>query len=273
MRLGRTVRRMISGLAVVVLLYSLGQLYGIWVADKQDQQAFVQLAVQVQAAEEQADQMSAATESTHAMQQPTEAPANPSEQSILPQYAPVYRQNPDFCGWIRIEDTALDYPVMATPQEPEYYLRRSYTGADSRLGTPFLGAGCSLEPRSDNVLIYGHNIQNGTMFAPLLSYQEESFWREHPTISFDTLYETGEYAVAAVFLVDVSKNNEHFAFYDFINAGDNKAYETYINQCKALSLYETNVTPSPGDPLITLVTCSYHSANGRLVVVAAKQAM
>lgn len=124
-----------------------------------------------------------------------------AEPAMLPGYADLYAQNPDFFGWIYIEDTKLSYPVMFTPEEPEYYLHRAFDGSESSSGVPFLDASC---PEDDgNYLIYGHNMSGGTMFAPLLSYADESFYEEHPVIGFDTLYERGTYEIMAVFYSEV----------------------------------------------------------------------
>lgn len=187
---------------------------------------------------------------------------------ILPQYQALYEENSDFAGWIQIEDTKLNYPVMYTPDDPEYYLHRAFDHSDSISGTPFIGASGSLKPRSTNLMIYGHHMKNHTMFATLLEYQKEQFWREHPDIQFDTLFQTGTYEVMSVFFIDVTPNNGHFAFYDFIDLDTVEQYQEFVERCKQLSLYETGVFATASDHFITLVTCSYHDINGRFVVVA-----
>lgn len=188
--------------------------------------------------------------------------------TILPQYQALYEENSDFAGWIQIEDTELNYPVMYTPDDPEFYLHRAFDHSDSISGTPFIGQGCSLYPKSKNLIVYGHNMKNKTMFATLLAYQEEQFWRDHPDIQFDTLFQTGEYEVMSVFFIDVTPNNGHFAFYDFIDLDTVEQYQEFVERCKELSLYETGVSATASDHFITLVTCSYHDINGRFVVVA-----
>lgn len=82
-------------------------------------------------------------------------------------------QNPDFFGWISIEGTELNYPVMHTPKDEEYYLRRDFNGEDSQSGVPFLSASCY--EGCGNYLIYGHNMKNGSMFATLLAYADRDF--------------------------------------------------------------------------------------------------
>ena len=190
-----------------------------------------------------------------------------TEPEILAQYASVYEQNPDLFGWICIENTVLDYPVMHTPDDPEKYLRLSFEGETSTAGTPFMDAKCEID--SDNYIIYGHNMKNGTMFREILQYANKSYWQEHPMIRFDTLYEQGEYEVLAAFYDRVYYADENcFKFYRFIKAADKADYDNAIQNYKEKSLYDTGVTAEYGDKLITLVTCSYHEEHGRFVVVA-----
>ena len=197
-------------------------------------------------------------------------PEEEKEPEILPQYLALHGQNPDPFGWVSIEDTVLDYPVMYTPEEPEKYLRLSFTGEASTAGTPFMDANCALD--SDNYIIYGHNMKNGTMFREILQYADKSYWQEHPVIRFDTLYEQGEYEVLAAFYDRVYYSYEDcFKFYRFIKAADEADYDGAIRNYKEKSLYDTGVTAEYGDKLITLVTCAYHTENGRFVVVARKR--
>ena len=137
----------------------------------------------------------------------------------------------------------------------------------STAGTPFMDAKCEID--SDNYIIYGHNMKNGTMFREILQYANKSYWQEHPMIRFDTLYEQGEYEVLSAFYDRVYYADENcFKFYRFIKAADKADYDNAIQNYKEKSLYDTGVTAEYGDKLITLVTCSYHEEHGRFVVVA-----
>lgn len=187
--------------------------------------------------------------------------------TILPEFATLYERNPEFFGWLEIEGTQIDYPVMYTPNEPEKYLRANFQGQYSRSGTPFVDGSCTGE--SDNILIYAHNMSDKTMFHSLLNYQEKDYWRKHPTITFNTLYERNEYEVLAAFYDRVYYQNEKvFKFYQFIDAENEEDYRYAIEQFRKKSIYDTGVTAQYGDKLITLVTCAYHTDNGRFVVVA-----
>ena len=194
--------------------------------------------------------------------QATESP----EQTAFEKYAAVYEQNSDFVGWISIERTNIDYPVMQTIDNPNYYLKHSFEKQYSDYGVPYVQENCDLA-LSDNCVIYGHHMNNGTMFADLCKYESEDFYQEHKTIRFDTLSGFGEYEIIAVFKT-AAYSEQGFKYYHFTRAESAEDFDAYIAQCKALSLYDTGVTAEYGDKLITLSTCEYSRKNGRMVVVA-----
>lgn len=221
-------------------------------------------------------------ETEPAVTDPEQAPKNPqspgenapeehTEPGILPKYETVYRMNEDMFGWLSIDGTDFNYPVMHTPEDGEYYLRRGFDQNYSRSGVPFLDADC--ETGLGNYLIYGHNMNNGTMFAKLLSYQDQSYWKVHPVISFDTLYEEGDYEVIAAFYSRVFYKYETnvFRYYDYHDLTDPEVFQEYVDQVKMMSIYDTGIDAEYGDELLTLITCSYGSKNERFVVVARKQ--
>jgi sortase B len=188
---------------------------------------------------------------------------------MLENMAQLYEKNPEIAGWLKIEGTKLDYPVMYTPYDPEKYIDMDFEGNETRAGIPFMEDTCSFEPESDNLIIYGHNFKDGTMFRTLMSYEDEKFWKDHPQIQFSTLYENRTYEVLAAFYDRVYyKHEDVFKFYQFVNAENEEDYKEAINYYKTHSLYDTGVTAEYGDRLLTLVTCAYHEEFGRFVVVA-----
>lgn len=189
--------------------------------------------------------------------------------AILQQYTELLKENSEFGGWIRIPGTKIDYPVMFTPDEPEKYLNRSFLGEYSYKGVPFIGAGCSIAPRSQNIIIYGHHMKDGSMFATLERYKNEEFWHEHPTIYFSTLYEKGEYEVFAAIETDIYAAQD-LRCYSYINKSDQTDFKKYISAIQQASLYNTGIDVKYSDELLTLSTCSYHTNDGRFVVVAKK---
>lgn len=195
------------------------------------------------------------------------------EPQILAKYRTVYEMNHDMHGWLSIDGMQFSYPVMYTPEDEQYYLRRGFDGSYARSGVPFISADC--KPGTNNYLIYGHNMTNGTMFAQLLAYHDEAFWKEHPVINFDTLYEEGEYEIISVFYSRVFYLYETnvFRFYDYTDLSDPDVFSEYVGEVLDLSLYDTGVDVRYGDELITLITCSYDNRvpNERFVVVARKR--
>lgn len=185
-------------------------------------------------------------------------------------YSFFKEQNEDFLGWISIEGTKINYPVMYTPSDPEYYLRRAFDGSDSQSGVPFLDAQCT--DGCGNYLIYGHNMKNGTMFSSLLSYSEQKFWKAHPVIQFDTLTESGTYEIIAAFYSKVYQEGEPgFRYYRYTDLRDRTVFEEYLEEVINSSLYPTEIKTEYGDQLLTFSTCSYHTDGGRFVVVARKE--
>lgn len=198
--------------------------------------------------------------------QKTESPQ--SEQTAFEKYAAVYEQNSDFVGWISIDGTNIDYPVMQTVDNPNYYLKRNFEKQYSDYGVPYVQENCDFE-FSDNCVIYGHHMNNGTMFADLCKYADEDFYREHKTIRFDTLSGFGEYEIVAAFKT-IAYSEQGFKYYHFTRADSAEDFDAYIAKCKELSFYDTGVSTEYGDKLITLSTCEYSRTNGRMVVVAKK---
>lgn len=181
-------------------------------------------------------------------------------------YATLSAQNPDFVGWISIAGTNVDYPVMQSVTRPNYYLNHAFDGSESAYGVPYIQENCDLAT-ADNWILYGHHMKNGTMFADLCKYADADFYAEHKTIRFDTLSAYGTYEILAAFRT-VADAEEGFPYYRFVQAASPEDFAAYIAQCKALALYDTGVTAEYGEQLLTLSTCEYSRANGRMVVVA-----
>jgi len=201
----------------------------------------------------------------------TPAP-EPTAPTTLDRYQALHEQNPDMAGWIKIDGTPIDYPVMFTPEDSEYYLNHGFDKGESKSGVPFIDARCAVDPFGTNTIIYGHHMKNGTMFAGLMKYEDEDFYKAHPTVRFDTLYAEQEYEIIAVFRSRIYYQSDTvFKHYNFLNAADKADFDEYIENIMALALYDTGVTASYGDELLTLVTCAYHTENGQFVVVGRKQ--
>lgn len=194
----------------------------------------------------------------------------PNRFHVLPQFQEQYEKNPDIFGWISIDGTNVNYPVMFTPRDGEYYLHRNFDKKFESRGLPFLDENTDLQ-KSSNYLIYGHSMKDGTAFADLLYYESESFFEKHPVIHFNTIYQTGDYKIIGVLRSRVFNQNENvFKYYQFNYPATDDQYKNFIANVKKNSLYDTGESAFPGEQLVTLSTCSYHTKDGRLAVVAKK---
>ena len=181
----------------------------------------------------------------------------------------LYNINTDIIGWIQIDNTNINYPVM---QNGEFYLNKDFYKKSSSYGIPFLASYCNIQ-NSDNLIIFGHHMKNHKMFADLENYKSESYYNNHKTIKFYTL-ENGKtllntYEVIIAFKT-VAYSEEGFQYHTFYKASNEKEYNDYISKCKELELYDTGKTAKYGEKLITLSTCEYSQMNGRMVIIAKK---
>ena len=217
---------------------------------------------------ELADLVNAAAQ-TDAATEPAEQIPYSEEKMLLPELAELYQQNGDLVGWISIADTNINYPVMQSVNEPNFYLKHGFDKDYSDYGCPYVQEDCDVQEPSDNLVIYGHHMSNGSMFAHLEKFKNKDFWSEHRIITFNTLTDKQEYEIVAVFRTVVYTDSpEAFKFYRFIDAESANEFDDFIAKCKELSFYDTGVTAEYGDKLITLSTCEYSRNNSRLVVVA-----
>lgn len=191
----------------------------------------------------------------------------PPYMEILPQYEELHRENPDFWGWLTIPGTPIDYPVMFTPEEPEYYLHRAFDKSYAYSGCLFFGEGTY--PRGSHLLVYGHNMEdNETMLSTLPFYADPAYWEEHQTITFDTAVRQGTFRVMAAFYSKAYQGQGAFRYHLYPSLDHRETYEEYVEKAKESSLYDTGVTAEYGQRILTLSTCSTHTKNGRFAVVA-----
>ena len=183
----------------------------------------------------------------------------------------LQQENSDVVGFLEIENTNISYPVVQG-NDNEYYMTHNYKKEKSKNGAIFLDKDYDWNIPSNNYLIYGHNLNNGTMFQELLKYANESYYKEHPTISFTTADEEGVYDIISIFRSKVYYTSDNvFKYYFFINPKTKEEYNDYIKNIKEISLYNIEQTSDYGTQLITLSTCSYHVKDGRFVIVGAKK--
>lgn len=190
---------------------------------------------------------------------------------ILPEYQAIYQENQDFVGWIKIADTIIDYPVMQSKNDSEYYLNHTFSGEEDKNGTLFIDNRNDIVERSTNIIIYGHNMKSNAMFGSLKKYLDEEYWKNHKTIQFDTIYEKGTYEITAVCLGKVEYQDENvFRYYDFLNAESKKEFEAFKKNVEESAVLADKNPVKYGDELLTLSTCNHYVENGRLYIVARK---
>lgn len=187
---------------------------------------------------------------------------------VLNEYKVLYSKNQSLIGWIKIADTNIDYPVMQCGDN-EYYLTHNYTQDYDKNGSIFLDYNCNAYPKSTNLIIYGHHMSSGKMFGTLQKYENYNYYQKHSVITFDTIYEKGQYAVMYVFRDKIHMQDDiDFKYYEFVDCNSEEEFNSYMDYMKELSFYDTGISASFGDSLITLSTCDYNEKNGRFVVVA-----
>lgn len=245
-----------AGICLLLFIVSVFQIISHYANAHKAEEEFTQLAEIVGQAEDMPEE-------------DTDKTGETEEQSPLERYRELFNMNNDMAGWITVGGTQINYPVMYTPDNPDFYLKHNFEKEYSDYGVPYIAEHCDPIEPSDNIIIYGHHMKNGSMFTGLMEYESKEFYKDHKTVRFDMLTETAEYEIVTVFKTTVY-DDTGFKYYLFSNAEKPEEFTEYVEQCKSLALYDTGVTAEYGDKLITLSTCEYSRTNGRLVVVAKK---
>ncbi|MBN6206416.1 class B sortase [Ralstonia pickettii] len=186
-----------------------------------------------------------------------------SSQMIRSGFDRLLAQNDELVGWITIEDTQIDYPILKADNNNDY-LRRDFYKEYNILGSIFMDFRNDIASNDLNTIVYGHRTKDGSMFEGLTNYQDEEFFESHSTFTFDTLYESYEAEVFAVYIT--------LTDFDYIqtNFETTEQYEALLTEIEEKSIYDTDIEIGPTDRILTLSTCDYalDDNNGRLVVQA-----
>ena len=198
------------------------------------------------------------------------------EAEVLEKYKPFVALNGDMKGWVKIEDTNISYPVVQA-KDNEFYHRKNFDGEYDYYGVPYLDYECSInvDHISDNLIVYGHNIGNdGLMFNPLTYYKKLDFYKTHPVVQFDSIYQEGQYKIFGVFLTNAlpeQDNGNVFHYQRYVDFHDEAQFNEFINEVRKRSMWDIDVDVQPGDKLLTLSTCTYDfRPEERCVIVARK---
>ena len=188
----------------------------------------------------------------------------------LAEFAALYEQNPDIAGWLSIDGTIVDYPVMQTEKDDgEYYLRRDFTGASNQHGVPFVDERVDQKAPSTNTIIFGHNMKDGQMFGELINYRDLEYYKQHPVINYDSVYREGQYKIISIFITNtLPEHGPVFDYHNFINATSEENMAQFLNQLSLRTIINTGVDVNTSDTLLTLSTCTYEFNEARFVVVA-----
>ena len=199
----------------------------------------------------------------------TENADNLSDADVLPIYREMHEANENFAGWLYVDGTNLEYPIMQGPDN-KFYLSHDMDGAYDKYGMLILDQNCNIGYDCPQLIIYGHNVNSGKLFGELLFYKEEAYCNYHPQICFDTLYGRGTYTVFAAFTTTVNEAEKNGKMFSNWNFTDKKTYDDFVSWAKNNSLYQRDYTPKFGDEILSLVTCEHSDDEGRFIVFAAK---
>lgn len=191
------------------------------------------------------------------------------DRPILTEFEDLYNQNNDFVGWLEVVGTDINYPVMQTPNDPEYYLQRDFNKEEDTNGTLFVDYRCDIVNPTTNTIIFGHNMRSGKMFGGLKKYLDYDYYQSHKTIIFKSLYEEQEYEVVGVGLSQVGySDDDTYKYYEFIDAVTGAELQEFLDNIQSLSVFDETIDITSTDKLLTLSTCNSYKEDGRLFVVA-----
>ena len=194
--------------------------------------------------------------------------SDPNSKNILPLFNELYSKNNDIKGWIKIDDTKINYPVMQYTDN-EFYLKNDFDKKNNKYGIPFLDYENDIEDRDKNIIIYGHNMNDGQMFGDLIKYRNLDFYKKHPVIEFNSLYEKGKYKIIGGFITNTRpEHGEPFDYHNKINFETEEEFYEFIDDIKIRSFFDAPVDVAVEDNLLTLSTCTYEFTGARFVLVA-----
>lgn len=210
-----------------------------------------------------------------AKEEPEEENKEPAEiPDLLPEYKKIYAENEDLVGWLQIEGTNINYPVLQsdTEEDSQFYLTHSFAKKKDKNGSLFMDYRNDFLDRDTNIIIYGHNMKSGAMFGSLKRYLDKDYLDEHKKVQFDTIYEHGTYEVIGAFLSEVSYQDEYtFRYYNFLNARNESEFEAFrVNVMQLDAQKKGTLDAKYGDQLLTLSTCSSYTDEGRMFILAKK---
>lgn len=261
----KKIKIVLYSICLIIIVVAGWNLWSIYSSTKNSTELYDKLAQQAHAEDSTAEQWEYVdTEEEEVSYDPNVSSG--FDPVINPWIMELQKQNKELVGWISIADTRIDYPVMQTDEDTDFYLSHDFEKKKENHGTPYLDVNCKVD-KSDNLVIYGHNMKDGTMFHDLLEYRNADFCTQNGLIRFDTPEESGQYQVAFVMLISV-KEAEEFPYHQAIKFENEESFNDYLQKCEKYAVWSSTQKPVFGAKLLTLSTCEYTKNNGRLVVVA-----
>ena len=257
---------LLAVICAAVLVYSLYQGLIIYIPQKQEQHRFSELQQIAEQENREEKDRTEPSQGDNGRPQNESSSTSAGEAGQQLHFDDIAKINSDFRGWLRIDDTIIDYPVVKSPEsDPEYYLHRDFDKNYSFSGTPFIGAGA--DENSDAFVIYAHKMNNGSMFGTLDDYSHTDWAKQHADIEFDTPDEHRVYRVFAAVQTQVGGEDE-FKYYEKTGKLSDKEYNAFVKELRDISVIDIDDCPTNKKQILMLSTCSYHTENGRFVVAA-----
>ncbi len=185
-------------------------------------------------------------------------------------FTALLKRNPEVIGWIKIDDTDVDLPVMQREGDNSYYLKHDLDGNWDDLGLPYLDYECDID-QSRHLILYGHNMGVGdtVRFSSLQNYRDPDYYREHPVIELDSLNGGKYYKIVAVYAITTRESDgDVFHFNQYVNFADDAAEQEYLDEVAKRAFYTTGDYADADEQLLTLCTCTYEMSDARLLIMA-----
>lgn len=252
----------VLSVVLVVVIVACGLWLGYYAVDSQHQKQTYETLAEDFLLEEPESSLSLAEEDSPELSSTTqESVVTLTTAPPCHDLAALQSENPDCVGWLTIPDTTVDYPVVWTPEKPEHYLRRDFYGNSASGGTPFLDGRNQARAEGQNLILYGHNMLDGTMFKPMLRYLTPNFRQTHQDIYLELNGAQYHYQVLAV--LETNTRSPVYAYTDLSDIAEMKNFRAMLPE-------ETGLNAIPqAEGYLTLSTCNDQGGDSRVLVIAA----
>lgn len=248
-------KRVVYTVCALLILFAVWNLQGLNRAEQDARKLQQELAAEVHTSSAQAAS-------------PEDDVSSGSGPTILNPWMDELRErNGDLAGWLVVPNTVIDYPVMQTLEDNDFYLTHNFDGKVDSHGTLFADVASRMGD-GNNLIIYGHHMADGTMFQNLMKYESPEFCRTNGDILYYTRDSTRRFRPVAVMRISETEARS-FPYHTITKLADSTEYEAFFGRCKPYADWMAEELPTYPAMLLTLSTCEYSKENSRLVVVCA----